>query len=411
MKGFLIAGLVVLSAAMPVRMLGKDIDKGKLEKARDYVNGKITYLFLEAYVERDKSKKGEFESIKSDLQIEHVSSAKDATVLKKVLTGKFTRTIGQLVDPINGIDISMLTDLENEKAAGKIVDDAFAILSESYKKEYDFLQEKRDFLIMAIVNFLGQTGDPGNEKQNGRGSEGNKKDTVFVMPQKAGFFSNDHLSIWIVLLFLAITGAFVYCMREIKFLHEKLRKLAIDNDTAAFNKMAASGKETWHKNSTGTLSIRDVENAVLNSTAVQSLVDDVNVIKSMLEKKDSSGVVTSAPVQSTAGTREGSKEEVFYMAGPVNHYFPLSAKSATRENTVYKFTIKSNKYEAIYELHTSGAPVHEILSMVESYIRPACDEENLPGDTVRNIVTKTKGVAFLEGDRWMIKTKAIIRYE
>ena len=99
------------------------------------------------------------------------------------------------------------------------------------------------------------------------------------------------------------------------------------------------------------------------------------------------------------------------MAGPVNNYFPISAKSDRKEGTVYKFTVKGNKQEATFELHTSGAPVKEIIGMVESYIKPACDEDNLANINAKNIITKRQGIAILEGDKWIIKTKALIRYE
>ena len=103
--------------------------------------------------------------------------------------------------------------------------------------------------------------------------------------------------------------------------------------------------------------------------------------------------------------------DVFYMAGPVNNYFPNSAKSFTKDNTVYRFKVSPNKQDAEFELHTSGAPINEIVQLAESYIKSACDEENLPSYPVKNIITKKPGQAILEGDKWIIKSKALIRYE
>jgi hypothetical protein len=115
------------------------------------------------------------------------------------------------------------------------------------------------------------------------------------------------------------------------------------------------------------------------------------------------GAPAAAPTPGPAG--------VFYMAGPVNNYFPNSAKSLTKDNTVYRFTLSANQQEAEYELHTQGAPIMEIVQLAESYIKAACDEENLPGNPVKNILTKRAGHAILEGDKWVIKRKALIRYE
>ena len=58
-----------------------------------------------------------------------------------------------------------------------------------------------------------------------------------------------------------------------------------------------------------------------------------------------------------------------------------------------------------------GVPVMDIVNLADTYIKPACDEENRPGTAVRNITTKKKGRAVLDGDRWIIKQKALIRYE
>ena len=112
-----------------------------------------------------------------------------------------------------------------------------------------------------------------------------------------------------------------------------------------------------------------------------------------------------------AGESKGEGADVFYMAGPVNNYFPNSAKSFTKDNTVYRFKVSSNRQDAEFELHTSGAPINEIVQLAESYIKAACDEENLPSYPVKNIVTKKAGVAILDGDKWIIKSKALIRYE
>ena len=147
--------------------------------------------------------------------------------------------------------------------------------------------------------------------------------------------------------------------------------------------------------------------------AIFDLQKRVSDLERMQGKPAAAQGALSASVISSSITAKQSPPsgETFYMSGPVNNYFPLSVKSLTKENTVYKFIIKGNKQEAEYELHTSGAPIKEILGLRESYIKPACDEENLATYNVKNIVTVNPGIAMLEGDKWIIKTKALIRYE
>ena len=103
--------------------------------------------------------------------------------------------------------------------------------------------------------------------------------------------------------------------------------------------------------------------------------------------------------------------QYFYMSGPMTNYFPPTAKSMTKENTLYKFTVYGDGQVAFFELHTEGAPLKEIIRAKDSYIKPACNELNFPPSNVRHIATITPGKAALEGDRWLITTKATIRYE
>jgi hypothetical protein len=137
------------------------------------------------------------------------------------------------------------------------------------------------------------------------------------------------------------------------------------------------------------------------------LVEQVKVVEPMRGKPVIAAALSAASEASSAP----AASDVFYMAGPVNNYFPNSAKSLTKDNTVYRFKLSANQQEAEYELHTQGAPVMEIVQLAESYIKAACDEENLPGNPVKNILTKRSGQAILEGDKWVIKRKALIRYE
>ena len=114
-----------------------------------------------------------------------------------------------------------------------------------------------------------------------------------------------------------------------------------------------------------------------------------------------------APVSEPAPT----VPQYFYMSGPMTNYFPPTAKSMTKENTLYKFTVYGDGQTASFELHTEGAPVKEFIRAKDSYIKPACNELNFPPSNVKNIATITPGKAALEGDKWLIITKALVKYE
>ncbi|GAA3944087.1 hypothetical protein GO495_22645 [Chitinophaga oryziterrae] len=150
----------------------------------------------------------------------------------------------------------------------------------------------------------------------------------------------------------------------------------------------------------------EVEHLINTSPTLKKIQEEYASLKSNMEKlqQPAPEVVPVIPAEEPPGA-------TFYMTGPTNNYFPSSARSNNRENTVYKFILQPGGNEARFELHTTGASISEIIKVVESYIKPACDEENLPSSGTRNIVTRTPGRAILENEKWIIKDKAIIRYE
>jgi len=164
---------------------------------------------------------------------------------------------------------------------------------------------------------------------------------------------------------------------------------------------------------------REVEKILVDSKVLMELKTAIGKLQQQVAQLEGRKVKAVEPVRGkpvmaaaiSAASSAPALADVFYMAGPVNNYFPNSAKSLSKDNTVYRFKLSANRQEAEYELHTQGAPIMEIVQLAESYIKAACDEENLPGNPVKNILTKRSGQAILEGDKWVIKRKALIRYE
>jgi hypothetical protein len=105
------------------------------------------------------------------------------------------------------------------------------------------------------------------------------------------------------------------------------------------------------------------------------------------------------------------EEGVFYMAFPINNYFLDKGKSLSRDNMVYRFKVNGDGNEATFSVTVAGPQLPDIMKRVETFLRPACQEDNLPGSMVKAIQTREPGVAVLQGDKWLIKTKAVIRYE
>ncbi len=224
---------------------------------------------------------------------------------------------------------------------------------------------------------------------------------------------------WVLLPIVLVVGGGVVVWRRMDAMKEDLRSRK--RELRSFTENYAKGGGAALR--PAGVDRREVEKILVDSKVLMELRQAVGRLQQQVAQMEGRKVKAVEPVKAkpvvaaatlgVAGSAGSGApaSDVFYMAGPVNNYFPNSAKSLTKDNTVYRFKLSANQQEAEYELHTQGAPVMEIVQLAESYIKAACDEENLPGNPVKNILTKRSGQAILEGDKWVIKRKALIRYE
>jgi len=219
-----------------------------------------------------------------------------------------------------------------------------------------------------------------------------------------------------ILPILALTVLLLICLYKINKLDARATRQRTDLDLLKENIDFLNGvlpkQGTFNQPPPDASEIKkQLEQVIKGSERINELQSNIEQLGRDFASKFGKPVTPPVLQLATKTEVKPPQEDVFYMSGPVNNYFPTTAKSFNREDTVYKFTIKGNKLEALFEIHTSGAPLAEIIRMAESYIKPACDEENTPNFRVRNIENIKAGLCILEGDKWVIKNKALIRYE
>ena len=365
---------------------------------------------LKEYVKTNTKSKVNFESIVPFFTNLNIDNSNDYSLLRDTLRKKFSGTVTKLSDPINNLVIDNLVSLSNKEAANSLVNSSFEILNKEYNEIYKTIKVNKGTLVSELIQYFDK-----NVKLISKAVPPEAKPTEIIEeepinPQNTdinppGFFSFSHFSFWTLLPLLVCLALLLLLMKMVLKLGDRIERRKEEIEKLNYSKPVGNSQ-----NGSSQISLRDIEKMVINSDTIQRLCQEIEDLKKSLEVKKSDNVNFVTPV--TQYTKQATPtNETFYMAGPVNNYFPNTAKSQTKENTVYKFIVKPNSQEANYEIHTLGAPINEILSMVESYIKPACDEENIPSGSVKNITTKKQGSAILEGDKWMIKTKAVIRYE
>lgn len=401
------------------------VDKDKLAKAKQFLNAKVTYIILKEYVNVKEKGAAEFQqrlqAVAGVLDVNDVANAPVYGKWKTLVDGNFPNATRKVCAYIDSIDERMLEKDPAAIAAAALGDSVFARAQRRYPEYKVELGGNKAQLVEKIDAYLAEAAaapvtaavaTPVTETPR----------VPAVGDDAPGFFSTQHLSFWNLLAILLGIGTIVLLLISREKIRNKQDKfeLLLDKvgneekkktltDAMPNNTYDQPGASSRKKNNT-IFDHPSLDQQLQNNDIIKNLSREINDLKQALVAMENKTKSKPAPEVAPAPAPQ-VPDNIFFMAGPVGNYFPANAKSMTRDNTVYRFTVKDNRQEANYEIHTTGAPLNEIVSMRESYIVPACVEENIPGASVRGIKTTRPGTAILEGDKWIIKTKANIAYE
>jgi hypothetical protein len=415
-------------------------------KARDYLSCRLSLEAIRGKVRTDTSIRARFARIEPVL----ASATIDAPPAPAVLDGTlrdFARVRQVVVEPISRVDLRSF--LAAPDGARRLADTAFAIVAQGYAID----ERTKAELRLAVSKYLAVSPKPVGADSLVRATTPAAKPVIALGGQPDGQAaaasrSGRGFDMWVLLPILLLAGVCVVLRQKHLEIKDELRARKVE--------MRSFNENYFSSGAPGSGADRKaIERALADSKIIAELNQAIGRLQlriSQLEGKaapasvagaaasggvaagpggssTASGGVSAGPTAGSSGpvaamtmkeknklrvvdpTKPVDGADVFYMAGPVNNYFPNSAKSFSKDNTVYRFKVSANKQDAEFELHTSGAPINEIVQLAESYIKAACDEENLPSYPVKNIITKKAGQAILEGDKWIIKSKALIRYE
>lgn len=391
------------------------ITQESINKSRDYINFKLTNYCIEKFVNTSEGQKSKivYDSIKVNLTTKSLADTSNYNTLSAELANRFDKVNIKLSERINKLDFGDLLNKSLEESTNIIIKRTFNVYKTQYGTKFpldDALMESN--LEKEILEFLKKTVPPianstkpnisTDSTTNRAGNEIENNNKI----SETGFFSFSNLNFWNLLSLILAIGILIFCIFQISKIHKRIgRRKKITDDDNKPNGFPTY--DTFSMTSRG-----DIDKFLLNSSKISVINSQILELQrrlSLLENSDNTRSL-QVPIISVLETKPIG-EEIFYMMKPVDDYFPNSNKSNQKNDTVYKFTVESNKTEALFEIHTGGAPVNDIAVRNETYIKPACEEENMPGNPVNSIITKRKGTVSLEGDKWVIKSKAIIRYE
>lgn len=378
-------------------------DKVDCDAIKNYVNIKI----IEESVKTDPNEKVLKDSFKKNTIETPLSYSEFANVLS---SNNFLQTKEKLGDVINSITID--SDYSKEEFATKILEVVALKLSDKQKQicNFDNLKGK---LIGEINTYLDKkitTSVVEDETTTSQDSDDvildQNDSNQDKIEEKPGFFSFSNFNFFtLISLFIPLILFFILWIR-IASLNEKNERRK-----EQIRKLEPSPFSNQNNNYNNQISKTEFENLLNNSRAFREFHEAIENLQKQSSVTPQQPTVSVNQASNQAPIPTSNTSNVFYMKFPVENYFSDNYKSFTKENTIYRFYPKPNKSEAEYEIHTEGVKIDEIISMVERTIKTGCDEDNNPSNNTRNIKTLNKGIASLEGDKWVIKRKALIRYE
>jgi len=374
---------------------------------KNYINAKIIYELIKSDTNSKK--------INSLFLNNTLENPVDYKVLVDNLNAnKFAHTRGKICDKINLISIDTISNTVDFGTA--ILDSIENRLNDKQKGNCNFTQLKES-LKKEVDTFVNSKIQQGPNRNLEPPVEDPKNKLPAPSVDKPSFFSLSNFNLFTLLGILLPIIIFLILIDRI--LDQKRYINSLDNSN------------TKRKNEIAELQSKDPRFQSLNTGNSNSklefdrYMDNSRVINDfrMAVEKLQSEVAMASQSTLSSGNRSNQNtqshnspsgtSDIFYMKYPVENSFSNAHKSMTRENTIYKFYLKPNKTEAEFEIHTEGVKIEEILSMVERAIKTGCEERNFPSSTTKNIITvpNGRGLVSLEGDKWVIKQKAVIKYE
>lgn len=385
---------------------------------KDYVNARITQAYLldllKVKTSTSKQDSLNYKKIEATLNSNKLETPLKYEILAKNLNdNNFGKTRELFADPINSATISVKKGTSNEKIADSIVNQLINRLADTQRKKIKqipaLISELNTELITYITSKLNKpNAEPVVKSNDAEDSEnaGYEDKASIKKPDNTSFFSMSNFNFFILLLFFALLIVFIILLVKIVKLNDRInnRKSEIEDIKNSLFKNSMSSQQTGITKS-------DFESLLGNSERFNDFYTKVERLETSVLNATKETQLKN-PFQPESSTiNYTASNDIFYMTKPVENYFPISAKSLSPSDTVYKFIIGENKTYAEYEIHTQGAPIGEIIKRSETYLVSGCNEENNPSVNANKIVTKIKGQVQLEGDRWIIKRKATIRYE
>lgn len=144
-------------------------------------------------------------------------------------------------------------------------------------------------------------------------------------------------------------------------------------------------------------------------------ISDLSDAITLLETKDSSNVFTnelSYPKIMPQKKESQTELNIYYAPRPNKdgEFLETSLSKTNKDSKYYVITLVDERH-AEFTFLSSEDTVLEATNSPERYIDPACNAMNQLNQHAKKIITDSPGKVIKKGDKWIVETKAKIRYE
>jgi archaellum component FlaC len=148
---------------------------------------------------------------------------------------------------------------------------------------------------------------------------------------------------------------------------------------------------------------------------IRNITNDLNQLKNKFEKFiETKKTIEPNPEISNISSPKDPIRTVFYLSMPESErIFSDQTKHSKLESGRSIFeAIEINSNLAEFSICKDKDSIIRIFNNLDKFIKPVCDESNSPGNASRIITEKPGKIELdLEKKKWIVKEKAIIRYE
>lgn len=356
------------------------INDNQIRQIKDFTNAYIIYKTIDNdTIDKDCKK------VKSDksFPINTIENPVSLDSLSNFLISNNLKQIkAKILDKIEKIEIDR--NIDRTEVSKGYLDKIDNELGEPLKSKINFKNNK-PIIISRIDEFL-------------------KIDTTSEADPTAKSDQNDRIkdkthlelpSIFHWFLTLSLFGVFFYLYKRLSKINERVDRRKEELSNFKFNDLQIDTSQYDSK----------IKNL---ASDISQLKLTINELEKFIKMGSQSNINTSSKIDSKLPVQK--KEYFFNM--PSDNYFDNTYISDNPTNTIYKFTLL-NQFNAEFEIHTLSYSISDIIVNRQSSIIPACEEQNSPPINVSKIITlpNGKGQAKLEGNKWKITKKALIKYE